>query len=118
MKEKNRKIRKTILKNYAKKVVCINEDKNLFLELSSMYLASYFTKTNIRIVSEIMKGSRTSKTINGWFFYSDIESYINPKPIKVWDCNIHEVDLMKGSDCPLCDHDQKMLAYKDLFKEK
>ena len=105
--EKNRKIRVSVLKASGQPVVCINTAKNYYLEALSMFHASFLTKTNIKVVHDFIRKGRVNPTANGWSFYS-YNTYIAESTAlpRKWDCEIHQVYLAKGYPCPLCKYEK------------
>lgn len=102
-------------------VFCVNEKKKMVFTFVSIKHASIFTKTNIRTVHEILKGKRTNPPGSGWMFYRDIEHMQSTKnaPKKHYDCEVHQVNLAKGAECPLCKYDEKNQKIKlsNLFSD-
>lgn len=97
-------------------VICINEQKHLFLQTNSLSKASFFTKTNKRTVSEFLSKKRKTITFRGWSFYNSIDELVNPK-VEKWDCSIHKVNLIPGIKCSLCIRDENIQKIRELFKD-
>ena len=110
-----RRIRSTIKEKQMKRVLCVKEDsgKTIVFSAISLSQASFFTKTSIRYISEILAGKRENK--RQWKFYANWKEYANPT-IEEYDCPIHKVNLAPGASCPLCAHEQKMSLIKKNVK--